>query len=90
MSSARRGDWSSRPGSLTSSRGWSAKVNGREEPIQRADYAYRAVPVPAGRSTVEMHYRTPGLRLGLAVSLVGLLAAVGLVLYAWRRRRTVT
>jgi LPXTG-motif cell wall-anchored protein len=65
--------------------GWSATVNGREERIHRADYAFRAVKVPAGRSVVAMHYRTPGLRLGTAVSLLGLLAALALL--ALRRRR---
>ena len=67
--------------------GWSAKVNGRDEPIQRADFAYRAVRVPAGHSTVTMDYRTPGLLLGIVVSLLGALAAVALLVRAALRRR---
>jgi hypothetical protein len=36
--------------------GWSATVDGREAPIVRADYAFRAVPVPAGEHDVVMRY----------------------------------
>jgi hypothetical protein len=36
--------------------GWRAKVNGVSEKIYRADYSFRAVVVPAGKSTVEFFY----------------------------------
>lgn len=36
---------------------WKVKVNGKEEKIYRANYAFRAVKVPAGESTVEFYYR---------------------------------
>ena len=36
--------------------GWSATVDGRAAPIIRADYAFRAVPVPAGDHDVMMRY----------------------------------
>jgi uncharacterized membrane protein YfhO len=35
---------------------WKVKVNGKEEKIYRADYAFRAVVVPQGESTVEFYY----------------------------------
>ena len=60
-------------------KGWSAKVNGRSTTLDRADFAYRAVRVPAGHSVVTMHYRTPGLRAGVAISLLALLVALGLL-----------
>jgi hypothetical protein len=60
-------------------KGWSAKVNGKSTTLKRADFAYRAVRVPAGRSVVTMHYRTAGLRTGVAFSLIALLVAVGLL-----------
>lgn len=40
--------------------GWSAKVNGKETKILRADYTFRAVVVPAGESTVLFSFE-PGL-----------------------------
>jgi hypothetical protein len=68
-------------------KGWSAKVSGRETPLRRADFAYRAVQIPEGRSVVEMRYSTPGLNLGIAISVLGLLAALGLVGWSLRSRR---
>ncbi len=37
--------------------GWQAAVNGSETPILRANIMFRAVPIPAGESTVVMEYR---------------------------------
>jgi len=67
--------------------GWRATVDGREVPILRANYAFRAVEVPAGRSRVELSYRPPGLAAGLAASAVTVV--VVLVLLAWYRRRPI-
>lgn len=36
--------------------GWSATVNGQAADILRANYAFRAVPVPTGRSDIELRY----------------------------------
>jgi hypothetical protein len=60
--------------------GWNATVNGRDEPIERGDFAFRAVRVPAGRSEVRMQYTTPGLRVGIVISTLGVIAALVLLL----------
>lgn len=60
--------------------GWTATVDGRLAPVVRADGVVQAVPVPEGRSTVELRYRPPGLVLGgwvSGVTALALLAAVG-------------
>jgi hypothetical protein len=67
--------------------GWKADVNGVEAPILRANYAFRAVRVPAGDSVVRFRYRPFSVYLGAVITLVTLLAilaaaAVG----AWRQR----
>lgn len=36
--------------------GWKATVNGKETKIYRADYTFRAIAVPEGKSTVEFKY----------------------------------
>jgi Bacterial membrane protein YfhO len=36
--------------------GWTARVNGVHVPILPANYAFRAVAVPAGRARIEFHY----------------------------------
>jgi hypothetical protein len=72
-------------------RGWSATVDGVAAPLERADVLLRAVPIPAGDHRVELRYRTPGLRLGAALSLGGLLLFLGLAIAlkasasGWRR-----
>jgi hypothetical protein len=64
--------------------GWHAKVDGREVPISRADYLFRGVPVSAGTHRVEFEYRPLSWRIGWIVSLLSLVALVGVL--AWRRR----
>ena len=74
--------------------GWSATVNGTRVPIHRANYAFRAVRVPAGASTVVFSYRPWSVRLGAALSVVSLLAvtvylvATGVTPAAARRARS--
>ena len=48
--------------------GWSARVDGMEAPVLRADGRHRAVPVPAGRSEVVLRYHPPGLAGGLIIA----------------------
>jgi hypothetical protein len=50
--------------------GWSVTVNGAGAKLLPANYAFRAVAVPAGRSQIEFKYRPPGLIAGLAISTV--------------------
>ena len=55
--------------------GWSATLDGADVPILHADFAFRAVRVPAGEHEVAFRYAAPGLRAGIAASLAGLLVA---------------
>jgi len=57
---------------------WRASVDGRPVPVQRANLAFRAVPVPAGRHVVEQRYLPGSIGRGLAVSGFGVLALLGL------------
>jgi hypothetical protein len=58
--------------------GWEAKVDGRRVDPVDADHALVAVPVPAGRHTVEVEYVPPGRTAGVVLSLVALVVLVGL------------
>jgi len=66
--------------------GWTAHVDGRESSVERADYAFRAVRIEPGRHQVEFLYAPGSVRLGLALSVLALLAIIGLG--GWPRRRT--
>jgi len=56
--------------------GWDARVDGRPEPILRANHAFRALALGPGAHAVELAYRPLSLRLGIALSLGGLVALV--------------
>jgi hypothetical protein len=61
--------------------GWEAYVDGSKADVLRANYAFRAVAVPAGNHAVEFRYRPKSFFWGLALSLItcvfGLLSLVG-------------
>jgi Bacterial membrane protein YfhO len=61
---------------------WQARVDGEETGIWRANVAFQAVEMPAGRHVVELIYLDHAFRFGCALSLAGL-ALTGL---CWRRR----
>ncbi|WP_147445789.1 YfhO family protein [Corallococcus aberystwythensis] len=65
--------------------GWTATLDGEPVPILAANVAVRAVPVPAGRHTVVMRYRTPGLVPGLWLGALTL-GALGAAMAVSRRR----
>ena len=62
----------SQPGTLvvlnTFSDGWSARVDGKRQPILPANLIFQSVDLNAGEHRVELEYQTPGLLLGLGVS----------------------
>jgi hypothetical protein len=58
--------------------GWRAFIDGRAAPIHRANFAFRAVAVPAGRHRVVFEYAPASVRNGAIVSGAALLAVVGL------------
>jgi hypothetical protein len=49
--------------------GWRAYVDGKRVDLLRADFLFRAVPIPAGEHSVEVRYQPPSLRAGIAITL---------------------
>ena len=68
--------------------GWQAEVDGEPVEILRANYAFRAVPVPEGTHRVTMAFRPATWRAGLIITLVTVVALVVGAVVAWRRRTT--
>lgn len=60
--------------------GWKAYVDGRESGILRANYAFRAVEVPAGIHTVALSYSPRSFQVGFAVTAIFLLAGIALAI----------
>ena len=74
--------------------GWSARVNGESVPVEKVNVGFMAIRVPAGEAEIEFVYRTPGLRLGLALTggglaVLGLYLACSSVLKKRRKKRAV-
>jgi hypothetical protein len=67
--------------------GWSATVDGNESPVLRAQTAFRAVRVSAGKHTVVFSYRPASLRAGAAVSLSSLFLLASWLAVSWIRHR---
>jgi len=67
--------------------GWRARVNGEATPIRKVDGALRGIEVPAGASSVELHYAPLSVYAGLGLSMASFLA--GAFLMALERRHPV-
>jgi uncharacterized membrane protein YfhO len=72
--------------------GWRAELDGEPATILRADYAFRAMALTAGRHQVVMTFRSASWNAGLIISLLTALVVLclgvwGLVRRARRRRQ---
>jgi hypothetical protein len=56
--------------------GWKAYCDGRETKIYRANFAFRAVPLPAGIHTVTFVYDPASVRVGRAITVFTLLTFI--------------
>jgi len=56
---------------------WEASVDGNAAPLWRANYAFQAVEVPAGKHRILLVYKDKALRLGGVISLAAILTCVG-------------
>ncbi len=70
---------------------WQAAVDGQSAPLLRAYYTLRAIPLPAGEQTVELHFRPTSFIIGAIISgLTLIVIATRLIvsLIANRRQRS--
>lgn len=58
-------------------KGWSATVNGQKADVEKVSIGFMAVRVPAGSNTIRFTYQTPGISVGLAVTIGGILLFIG-------------
>ena len=65
---------------------WKAYVDGRPAKIWRANYAFQALEVPAGRHQIQLVYEDRKLLAGAVLSGLGLLACAGLWVLAHSSR----
>jgi hypothetical protein len=65
--------------------GWQAELDGARVRLWRANHAFRAVAVPAGRHEIVMRFRPLSVAAGAIVSGVALLVVLGLLMTGGRR-----
>lgn len=73
--------------SVPYSSGWSAYVDGKETGTYAANVMFLGIDIPAGKHTVEIRYRTPGLVAGVILSLIGCVAACLILWYERKERK---
>ena len=64
--------------------GWSAKVDGINEEILKANYAFRAVSVPSGKHTVIFEYKPQSFYWGVIVTIISSIATI--FMFIWIRK----
>jgi hypothetical protein len=69
--------------------GWKATVNGVATPILRADYTFRAVAVPAGKSTVRFVYEPMSFRVGMLFLFIALTVLALAFFWSFRPKRRI-
>jgi hypothetical protein len=74
----------------TYDREWRVWVDGREVPLLRADYAFRAVALGPGSHKVKFLYHPLIVIFGLVLSIIALLGSVSLILAPIRRPRMIS
>jgi len=71
--------------------GWKAFIDGKETPIYRADYLFRAVLVPPGMHKLEVKFKPTGFYLGKNLSLFANLLVIGALAFfgfdRWMKRK---
>jgi len=67
--------------------GWTATLDGKPAPILRANFAFQAVPVTAGRHELRLSYRNRWVGIGAAVSLGTLALLLATLAVRGRRAR---
>jgi hypothetical protein len=67
---------------------WRAAVNGRNEPVYRANGISHAVAVPAGRNRVEFRYWSRSAFAGMSISCLGIVLAGAYILFRCPSRKT--
>ena len=72
--------------SIPYSKGWHAKIDGKDAPLFKTQICLTGMMIPPGEHKVELRYSTPYLRLGMLLSLLGLVLLVLLARKQFCRR----
>lgn len=66
---------------------WTARIDGHEEKILRANYIMQALPVKAGQHKIELVYKPYLMIAGVYISVLGWLIVIGILLWCVIKRK---
>ena len=61
--------------------GWKAYIDSTEAPLYKANFAFRAIAVPAGRHRVVLKYEPLSVRIGACISIAAVLVFIFLLIF---------
>lgn len=67
--------------------GWTATVNGEPVEVEQVSVGFMAVRAPAGENIIRFEYHTPGLKVGVLVTIFAGLLLAGYCPFIWRWRK---
>ena len=67
--------------------GWEIKVNGIEVDKYQVNGGFIGIPVQPGYNEVVMNFIPSGFKLGLILSMIGILMSIGLIVLEVRRTK---
>lgn len=65
--------------------GWRARLDGHETPVNRVNYMFMGVEVPAGEHTIELWYYPRRFTLYVCVAMAALIATLAVIIQGWRK-----
>lgn len=68
-------------------RGFTAYVDGEQVPLEKVDYGFIAVPVPAGEHVIRLVWKPYGIEAGAAASIAGILLIAGVAVLEYKKTK---
>ena len=75
--------------SIPYSSGWKAEVDGAETSVTRADIMYMGLPLSKGTHEVRLYYRTPYIKAGFILCLIGILGGIACAIHSRLKNRNI-
>lgn len=69
-------------------RGWEVKVNGKKVEIFPVNKAFLGINIESGKSEIELKYKTPLLRIGLVITIIGITILLVFIILEKRNKDT--
>ncbi|MDC7290848.1 YfhO family protein [Blautia schinkii] len=73
--------------SLPYAKGWTAKVDGQKAELKRANTMFMALELDAGEHEIELSYTTPYMKLGVLLSVTGVLVLIVMIVLDMKKKR---